>query len=269
MHLPIEGDILFGGNTGCLYGKYSHCAIARTESYRDYYEYTYNLDDGNPPETVSGYGWTGMTIEATPTDGDDDVISREFQRFLFYDFAAIGYVDPASYSEACDAVQEAISYSGPYDWNASFFSNTEWNCSKLVSRAYYDSHDYVLANFMTLIYPDDIYYNYNVAILDTFDADYQLNLSEEDIKQLNIQEEKGVETSNIQFKERLSIYKEKGVDARNIQVKKGINKEGFGKYLLRLQERIKMSNKEFKNYVKAKYKINNEQYDQIINDAKK
>jgi hypothetical protein len=250
---PFKGDIYFGGNTGGKYGKYTHVALARTMTDISGYTFTYGGDAKNPQQTVSGNGWTGMTIESTTTTNADDVVSRSIQRFWFYDWAAEGYVNNATDTIRSNAVNKALSYSGGYDWNALYSNNTSWNCTKLVTRAYDDVSNVLLGDIegqlgFPTIMPDNIFYDSNVTIYTTSSAVSELSLPQHAI-------------------ERQEKWKEKGVKLNDIQFQNGIHKEGFSEFLLRMHEESN-DKKAFKEKIKKEYKIDDEQYMQILNDGK-
>jgi hypothetical protein len=120
-----KGDIFFGGNTGCQYGLWSHCGLSADNRWQGYYSYDY--DDGNYAEFIYGTDYTGFTIESTPTTDENDVIGRYMQRFWFYDWAAIGWVEN-ELDNAHAAADEADTYSGPYDWTPRpFWDNDSWH----------------------------------------------------------------------------------------------------------------------------------------------
>ncbi|KGK91164.1 hypothetical protein DP73_04815 [Desulfosporosinus sp. HMP52] len=244
---PFKADIYFGGNTGGQYGKYTHCALARDTTYAGDYFFRYD----ETGEAVAGYGWTGMTVEATPTSSTNDVVSRDVHRFWFYDWAAIGYVPDVSGNERDGIVDYAWEdFSGPYDVNSNFWVNNSWQCSKLVERAYYDMADINIGWSSgiapILPVPDDIYYHTNVAIYTTSTAP---TVSKGALPQHAL--------------DRLKAWKNKGVDTKDIKFELGIQKEGFSEYLARLEKRGIS-----KEDIKSKYNIDDSQYNQIMEDAK-
>lgn len=245
----MNGDIYFGGNTGCLYGTFSHCSLVNGNGFnqRNYY---YNYVDSNYNQTASGYGNNTQTREATPTDATNDVVTRNCHRFWFYDRAAIGYVSPATSTIRNSAVSKALTYSGSYDLNAGYYGNTTWQCSKLVSRSYYDTTSWPskirLGVESSLIRPDDIYYDLDVTILTiSYAAAEQTNLPEH-------------------AKERLKIYQDKGIDVSNISFQYGVQKDGIGDYF---KEQINKGVD--KKVICENYQITDTQLDQIIIDSDK
>lgn len=246
---PWKGDIYFGGNTGGLYGTYTHTALARDTTYLDTYAYDETLYGGSVHAFESGYGWTGLTIECTPTSSYDDTISRDAHRFWYYDWAAEGYVNNRNSTQKNAAVTKALTYYGWYDWkyNFNYAQNDSWSCSKLVSRAYYDTSALDLGWFNgnnVPIYPDHIYFDPNVTIYTTSSAVSKLDLPEHAI-------------------ERMNMWKQKGVDTSDVSFQSGINKKGIGKFFDRLlNDGVK------KEEIKSKYKIDDQQIDQMIKDSK-
>lgn len=239
---PYKGDIYFGGNTGCLYGDYSHCAMALENTTQDYYYYSY--DDGTYQQDAMDYGYTGQTVECTPTSATNDCINRDCHRFWFYDRAAISYVNAATTAQCTSAANKADNYSGSYDLNASYTGNTTWQCSKLVSRAYNDTCSIVLGSKSSTIRPDNIFYDNDTTTVTTSGlASAQPNLPDH-------------------AKLRLQMYKDKGIDVSDITFEYDINKKGIGNYFKR-----ELKNGTRKQQILEDYEITEEQLNTIIADS--
>jgi hypothetical protein len=150
----LKGDFLFGYNNGCMYSVFSHTALASQASY-------YN----------SASGWDGLIVESTNSgtpSGANSVYTNHWQsHFHNYDAASLGYFSKSGYSfNATNVVNTASHYSGTYSITSSFSDNSQWYCSKLVSRSVYDNNGYNLG-FMfwgSFIAPGDIWYDSAVYI---------------------------------------------------------------------------------------------------------
>ncbi len=239
-----KGDLYFGYNSGCQYGDYSHCGMASEDAYSGYYSYHY--EDPNYDQSVSGNGYTNYTIESTTTGEEESVIGRDCHRFWFYDMAALGYVNDATSQQASDAVNEANSYSGSYEWNASYTENDTWQCSKLVSRAWNDANEIVLGTESSYIRPEDIAYDSDVTIFHYSEA---------------VPSSKANLPNHV--KERLQRYKERGLDTSNLVFEYGIHKRGIGGYFKRGLERGIFS----KQDILDEYQITEKQFNQLIKDS--
>ncbi len=179
-------------------------------------------------------------------------------RFLFYDKAAIGYVNAANSTEKSDAVTYADNQSGAWDWNSSYSNTTTWNCAKLVMKAYDDATDgdvLLYLNYHTppyLLLPNHIYYDNETTIYTTSSA-----VSNEKLPQ--------------HAQERLDRWEERGIDTSEIRFQSGIHKDGFPEYLLTLKEESIESGISEKSFIEAiinEYKITTEQYQHILQDVK-
>lgn len=141
----LTGDMLFGYDNGCNYGEFTHTALVAQGS-----SYSNGL-------------WDGPTIESTNTGTSNSVIkSGKQSNFKKYDAASLTFFSKSGYSFSGSAVvAKANTYSGPYNWMASYTSNTSWYCSKLVSRAVYDDNKYNLGFVVwgSFISPADVWYD--------------------------------------------------------------------------------------------------------------
>ncbi|GIN84436.1 hypothetical protein J6TS2_08220 [Heyndrickxia sporothermodurans] len=145
--LTLTGDILFGYQNGCAYGKFSHTAI---------------VAEGSKYKTKTKT-WDGPIVESTSGYGKKSVRTNNKQsKFLKYDAASLTYFSKSKYKfSGSSVVKNAKKRQGPYSVLSSYKANDKWYCSKLVSRAVYDYNGYKLGKsyagkFMT---PSSVWYD--------------------------------------------------------------------------------------------------------------
>jgi hypothetical protein len=149
----LKGDTLYGYNNGCMYADFSHTALVSEGSY------------------WTGSKWDGKIIESTNSgtaSGANSVYLNHWQsHFLNYDAAALGYFYKSGTTfNATNIVNTASRYTGSYSVTSSFTDNTQWYCSKLVSRSVYDNNGYHLGFYVwgSFITPGDVYYDNAVYV---------------------------------------------------------------------------------------------------------
>ncbi|MFC4765991.1 hypothetical protein [Effusibacillus consociatus] len=167
-----KAELLFGYNNGNWYGNWSHVAMTREGSY--YGGGAFRPYD--PFERESG--WDGYIVEATtwnpqPDSEWDNVYTTSWQsHFHKYDAASLDYVSIPNKSYTRDSiVYTANSYGGTYNFSATWSSNNEWFCSKLVARAFYDNTGYIMGwDTPSGTYYDNAVYEYRYATSAGYDG---------------------------------------------------------------------------------------------------
>ncbi len=121
--------------------------------------------------------------------------------------------------------------------------------AKLVCRAYADAADvelWAINPTINMPEPDDIYYDEDVNIVKYSAATPVSNY-----------------TLSKNMQTRLDLLQADGIDISNLDIQTGVYKQGFPEYLLRLQKRLSecdVSNQQFEELIREKYKLNQEQY---------
>lgn len=118
----LDGDLIYGWNPGCKYGEWSHVMMVVTV-------------DGDKMIIHAATG-------GRPNNGIR-TINLEFAKEN-YDVAASERLNVnVSSAQRLAAANKALWFmnnsNGVYDWDCDVGTNDEWQCAKLVYRAYYDA----------------------------------------------------------------------------------------------------------------------------------